>query len=131
MSQVVHWSILMPDGSITKGAGTKPPPGWFNEVRRCVGLGLLILGHPPVYAVRPVCSHDVDQGLTGAGAQVELDRVWGVKPEPGSQVWLFTGGKMIGLGRDTNEVARLVLAFQGKVDAREVARGPDQRGRPE
>ena len=130
-SQVALWALLMPDGSIVKGKGTKPPAGWFNDVRRCVGLALRVLGHPPLYAVRPVCSHDVDQGVTGSGEHVELDRVWGVKPEPGSQVWLFTGGEKIGLGRDTNEVERLVLAFQGKVKAGEVARGPDQRDRPE
>ena len=131
MSQVVRWAILMQDGSITKGAGTKPPPGWFNDVRRCVGLALRQLGVPPIYAVRPVCSHDVDKGITSAGAQVELERVWGVKPEPGSQVWFFPGGRMIGVGRDTNEVERLVFAFQGKVEAGEVASGPDQRDRPE
>lgn len=131
MSQVVTWSILGQDGSVTKGSGTRPPDGWFNEVRACIGLGLRVLGHPPIYAVRPTCSHDVDRGLTRGGADYELERFWGVQPEPGSTVWFFPGGDMVGFGRDTNEVGRLLLAFQGKLKASEVAGGPDQRGRPE
>lgn len=130
-SQVVLWAILAPDGTVTKGRGTRPPDGWFNDVRASVGVALHVLGHPPIYAVRPTCSNEVDKGVTGAFECVELDRTWGVIPEPGAQVWFFPGGAMVGIGRDTNEVQRLVAAFQGKLEASKVAHGPDQRGRPE
>ena len=114
---------MLPDGTVNQGGGREPPPGWFNQVRACLGLALLIDGYPPIYAVRPVCSNDVDRGV---GSSLVL-RFWGVKPEPGSQVWFFPDASAIGFGRDTNEVQRLVLAFQGKLDPEKVAGGPDQR----
>ena len=129
MSARVSWCLLAQDGSKEKGSGTKPPAGWFDKVGVCVGLAILIPGFPPVYAVRPRCSNDVDRGLFDDGTERELARFWGIAPEPGSQVWFFPGGGLVGFGQDTNEVQRLVLAFQGKLKASEVARGPDQRGR--
>lgn len=128
MSRPVSWAILSPAGEISKGSGFRPPPGWFSEVRACLGLALLVQGYPPVYAVRPTCSNDVDRVVYAGGADQEQQRFWGVKPEPGSEVWFFPDARMIGFGRDTNEVQRLVLAFQGKLEAERVAGGPDQRG---
>jgi hypothetical protein len=124
------WSILFADGSVKKGRGIKPPPGWFNDVKRCVGLALKLTGNIPVFAVRPVCSNDVDRKVGSCGG-TETARYWGLKPEPGSQVWIFPRGDLLGLGRDVCEVERLVLAFQGKVKAEKVAGGPDQRGQSE
>lgn len=126
---IATWSILFADGTIKQGRAALPPAGWFKDVRACVGLALLLPGYPPIYAVRPVCSNDVDKGLCASGGQVELARFWGVTPEPGSQVWFFPDASMIGLGRDTTEVQRLAIAFRGKVDPGKVACGPDQRDR--
>lgn len=124
MSRAVTWSVMAPDGTIKQSWGTEPPAGWFNDVRACLGLALLFEGYPPVYAVRPVCSNDVDRGFS---VRDPVIRFWGIKPEPGSQVWFFPDASMIGFGRDTNEVQRLALAFRGKLKAEKVAGGPDQR----
>ena len=126
----VTWSLLFPDGRLKQDTGYDPPDGWFNDVRACLGLALLFPGYPPLYAVRPRCSNDVDLTVFGDGSR-KTRRLWGVKPEPGSEVWFYPDARMIGMGRDTNEVERLVLAFQGKLRVEEVARAPDQRGRPE
>ncbi len=127
----VTWSILFPTGEIKQGRGLVPPPGWFNDVKDSLGVALLFAGYPPVYAIRPTCSNDVDRVVFADGGQAEAARFWGVQPEPGSSAWFYPNAKVLGLGRDTSEVERLIACFQGKLEAERVAGGPDQRGRPE
>lgn len=129
MRQVVSWALLFPSGEVKKGQGDRPPSGWHTEVRFATGLALLHPGLPPVYVVHPVSCNDVDIAVTTAG--VVETRWWGAEPGPGQRLWLWHDGSMIGVGHDTSEVQRLVLAFQGKLPPGKVAHGPDQRDRAE
>lgn len=128
MTPVVSWALLARDGTTEKGRGPKPPEGWFDRAACSLGAAIQFPGCPPVYAVRPRFSCDVECGLRGDGQTQELARWWGIKPEPGAQVWFGADGSMIGIGRDTTEVQRLVAALQGKLDPEKVSRGHDQRG---
>ena len=128
MNGVVAWALLAPDGTTEQGRGKRPPPGWFTRAACCFGAALQFPGYPPVFVVRPRFSCDVEAALCGDGLTRELARWWGITPEPGSQIWFGPDASMIGIGRDTNEVQRLVAAIQGKLEPEKVSYGHDQRG---